>query len=311
MCILFRYMGRLFAIFLILAVARNVLARELPLSADSHVVGENTMLVATYEDTFVKIARAHDLGFDELVQANPDVNPWIPGEGTEVVLPTRFVLPQAPRRGIVINLPELRLYYYPDGESGRVITHPISIGRMEWRTPLGLTEIYSKAANPTWYPPQSVRNEHAEQGRPLEAVVPPGPDNPLGKHALRLALPGYLIHGTNMPAGVGMRVTHGCIRMFPEDIEALFDDVPVGTPVRIVNQPFKLGRNGTDFYLEAHPLLDEELQGDEVSIMTELTRAYVAATEEGQGDGFNWAMAERVVLNSRGVPEFVSSDSPL
>ena len=311
MCIIFRYMSRLFTTLVILAAADGALALELPLSADSHLVGEDTVVVATYDDTFVKIARAYDLGFQELVQANPGVDPWIPGEGTEIILPTRFVLPQAPRNGIVINLPELRLYYFPDGDSGRVITHPISIGRMEWRTPLGLTEIYSKVENPTWYPPQSVRDEHAAQNRLLEAVVPPGPDNPLGKHALRLALPGYLIHGTNMPAGVGMRVTHGCIRMFPEDIKALFDDVPIGTPVRIVNQPFKLGRSGADFYLEAHPLLDEELQGDEVSIMTELTRAYVAAIEEGQGYGFDWEMAERVVLNSRGVPEFITSGGPL
>ena len=296
---------------MILAAAGRALALELPLSADSHVVGKDTVLIATYEDTFVKIARAYDLGFQELVQANPGVSPWLPGEGTKIVLPTRFVLPQAPRTGIVINLPELRLYYFPDGDSGRVITHPIGIGRMEWRTPLGLTEVYSKVENPTWYPPQSIRDERAAQNRPLEAAVPPGPDNPLGKHAMRLALPGYLIHGTNMPAGVGMRVTHGCIRMFPEDIEALYDDVPVGTPVRIVNQPVKLGRSGTDYYLEAHPLLDEARQDDKTSIMTELTRAYVAAIEEGQGDRFDWEMAERVVINSRGIPQFISSDGPL
>ncbi len=304
-------MGRLFTTLVILAAAGRALALELPLSADSHVVGKDRVLVATYEDTFVKIARLHDLGYQELVQANPGVNPWIPGEGTKIILPTRFVLPHAPRRGIVINLPELRLYYFPDGDAGRVITHPISIGRMEWRTPLGLTEVHSKVENPTWYPPQSIRDEYAAQNRTLEAVVPPGPDNPLGKHAMRLALPGYLIHGTNMPAGVGMRVTHGCIRMFPEDIESLYADVPVGTPVRIVNQPVKLGRSGTDYYLEAHPLLDETLRGDEASIMTELTRAYVAAIEEGQGDRFDWEMAERVVLNSRGVPQFISSDGPL
>lgn len=311
MCMLFRYMGRFLTALLILATAGRAYALEFSLSADSHVVGEHQVIVATYEDTFVKLARAYDLGFEELVQANPGVSPWLPGEGTEIVLPTRFVLPQAPRTGIVINLPELRLYYYPDGESGRVITHPISIGRQEWRTPLGSTEVSRKAKDPTWYPPQSVRDEHAEQNRPLEAIVPPGPDNPLGKHALYLGLPGYLIHGTNMPAGLGMRVTHGCIRMFPEDIEALYEDVPVGTSVRIVNQAIKLGRNGSDFYLEAHPLLEEELQGDEVSIMTALTRAYVAAVEEGEGAGFDWETAERVVLGFSGVPEFVSSGSPL
>ena len=198
-------MDRLFLTLVMLVAVAGADALELPLEADSYVVGEDRIIVAAYEDTFVKIARTYDLGFLELIQANPGVDPWLPGEGTEIVLPTRFVLPDAPRRGIVINLPELRLYYFPDGDSGRVITHPISIGRMEWRTPLGITAIQSKAENPPWYPPQSVREEYAANNWPLEAVVPPGPDNPLGKHALRLALPGYLIHGTNTPAGVGAR----------------------------------------------------------------------------------------------------------
>ena len=255
-------------------------AAELELFADSDVVGKSQIILAEYEDTFIKLARQYNLGYEELVQANPSVDPWLPGEGTEIVLPTHFVLPKVPRQGIVINLPELRLYYYPDGDSGRVITHPISIGRMEWGTPLGRSEIVSKTLNPTWYPPESIRQEHAADNRPLPKVVPPGPDNPLGKHALRLSLPGYLIHGTNKPSGLGMRVTHGCIRMFPEDIEALFENVPVGTPVRIVNQPYKIGWTNDGFYLEAHPPLDQESVNDSWT-MTELTRAFVVATEEG------------------------------
>ncbi len=282
-------------------------AIELELSADSDVVGEIQVINAQHEDTFIKLARRYNLGYEELIQANPSVDPWLPGEGTEIVLPTHFVLPKTPRQGIVLNLPELRLYYYPDGESGRVITHPISIGRMEWRTPLGRAEIISKTVNPTWYPPESIREEHAADNRFLPKVVPPGPDNPLGNHALRLSLPGYLIHGTNKPSGLGMRVTHGCIRMFPEDIEALFEDVPIGTPVLIVNQPYKLGWTDDGFYLEAHPPLDEHTMADSWS-MTELTRAFVAATEEGQGETFSWELAEVVASRSLGVPEFVSSD---
>ena len=283
-------------------------AAELELFADSDVVGKSQIILAEYEDTFIKLARQYNLGYEELVQANPSVDPWLPGEGTEIVLPTHFVLPKVPRQGIVINLPELRLYYYPDGDSGRVITHPISIGRMEWGTPLGRSEIVSKTLNPTWYPPESIRQEHAADNRPLPKVVPPGPDNPLGKHALRLSLPGYLIHGTNKPSGLGMRVTHGCIRMFPEDIEALFENVPVGTPVRIVNQPYKIGWTNDGFYLEAHPPLDQESVND-VWTMTELTRAFVVATEEGQGKSFSWDLAEVVALRSLGVPEFISSES--
>ena len=303
------YMGkpaRILSLFLGLTALSGAAAVELELSADSDVVGETRVIAAKYEDTFVKLAREHNLGFEELIQANPDVDPWLPGEGTEILLPTQYVLPKAPREGIVLNLPELRFYYFPDGESGRVITHPISIGRMEWGTPLGRSEIVSKAENPTWYPPESIREEHAADNRPLPKVVPPGPDNPLGKHAMRLSIPGYLIHGTNKPAGLGMRVTHGCIRMFPEDIEALFETVPIGTPVRIVNQPYKLGWTEDGFYLEAHPPLDEELE-DDAWTMTQLTRAFVAATEEGQGEQFSWESAEQVALRSLGIPEFVSS----
>lgn len=304
-------MSKLASIFWILlgsAALSGVSAVELELSADSDVVGEARVIEAQYEDTFIKLARRYNVGWEELIQANPGVDPWLPGEGTQIVVPTHFVLPKAPRQGIVINLPELRLYYYPDGESGRVITHPISIGRMEWGTPLGRAEIVAKALNPTWYPPESIREEHAADNRFLPAVVPPGPDNPLGNHALRLSLPGYLIHGTNKPSGLGMRVTHGCIRMFPEDIEALFESVPIGTPVRIVNQPYKLGWTDEGFYLEAHPPLDEHDLEDEAWTMTELTRAFVAATEEGQGEAFSWDRAEVVASRSLGIPEFVSSN---
>ena len=280
-------------------------ALELALSPDSGIVGETRVIAAEHEDTFVKLARRYNLGFEELKQANPDVDPWLPGEGTEIVLPTQFVLPNAPRRGVIINLPELRLYYFPDGDSGRVITHPVSIGRMEWGTPLGWSKVVSKTVNPAWYPPESIRQEHAAAGDPLPRVVPPGPDNPLGDYAMRLSIPGYLIHGTNKPSGLGMRVTHGCIRMFPEDIEALFNTVPTGTPVNIVNQPYKLAWSGRGFYLEAHPPLDEELEDDGWT-MTELTRAFVAATEEGQGGDFDWELAEQAAERSRGVPEFVS-----
>ncbi len=289
---------------LVLVPFAGVGALELSIDPGSSVVGTVQVITARYEDTFVKLARRYNLGFEELKQANPDVDPWLPGEGTQIVLPTRFVLPSAPRQGIVINLPELRLYHYPADDPGRVVTHPVSIGRVEWQTPLGRSQITAKAEKPTWYPPESIRREHAADGRPLPRVVPPGPDNPLGDHALRLSIPGYLIHGTNRPSGLGMRVTHGCIRMFPEDIEGLFETVPVGTPVYIVNQPFKLAWTTDGFYLEAHPPLEEE--GDAAWTMTELTRAFVAATEEGQGTQFDWELAELAAERSRGVPEFVS-----
>ncbi len=246
---------------------------ELP-AEGSDVVGEIATVVARYEDTLVDLARTHGVGYQDIVRANPDVDVWIPGEGTEVVLPTRFILPPGPREGIVLNLAEYRLYYYPKadvGETPVVMTYPISIGRQDWETPLGRTRVIAKAVNPTWYPPQSVRNEHAAEGRPLPRIVPPGPANPLGSRAMRLGLPGYLIHGTNRPAGVGMRVTHGCVRMFPEDIEYLFELIDIDTPVRIINEPVKIGWQDDELLIEVHPVLasgpttDEPLPPGEIS----------------------------------------------
>ena len=235
----------------------NAATYELP-PEGSDVVGEISTVTTTFDDTLIDIARRHDVGYQDIVRANPDVNVWVPGEGTEVVLPTRYVLPAVPRRGIVLNIAEYRLYYFPEpkgDEPAVVMTYPISIGRMDWETPLGNTTVISKVVNPSWYPPQSVRAEHAAEGRPLGRIVPPGPDNPLGDRAMRLGLPGYLIHGTNRPAGVGMRVTHGCLRMFPEDIHYLFDRIAVNTPVRIINEPMKIGWQGDALVLEAHPVL--------------------------------------------------------
>jgi L,D-transpeptidase ErfK/SrfK len=293
----------LLALFGALACAR---AAEYPVAPDSDLVGQVQVIEARYEDTFVKLAREYDVGYEALRRANPDVDPWLPGEGTPIRIPSQYVLPRAERTGIVINLPELRLYYFPDAD--HVITHPISIGRVDWSTPLGNTSVSAKTPNPAWYPPESIRAEHAAMNDPLPRVVPPGPDNPLGRFALRLAIPGYLIHGTNKPAGVGMRVSHGCIRMFPEDIESLFGMVRVGTPVHIVSQPFKLGWGADGLYLEAHLPLDKSSEDDDTQDginATELTRLFVAATAERYSE-VDWDSAEQVMQAARGIPKFVS-----
>jgi L,D-transpeptidase ErfK/SrfK len=170
-------------------------------------------------------------------------------------------LPEAPREGLVLNIATKRLFYFPApvaGEPAIVETYPIGIGREGWATPTGETSVVSKARDPVWFVPASIREEHAAAGDPLPAQVPPGPDNPLGTRVLGLGIPGYLIHGTNKPAGVGMRVSHGCVRLYPEDIESLFERVPLGTPVRIVNQPYLFGWQAGDLLLEAHPPLDED-----------------------------------------------------
>ncbi|WP_374710983.1 L,D-transpeptidase family protein [Halomonas mongoliensis] len=234
-----------------------------PLPEEGNVIGERyTVIVEDHEDTLIDIARRHNVGYEEIVRANPDVSIWIPGEGTEVAIPGKFILPEAERTGVVINVAELRLYYFPEARSGeppRVETYPIGIGRDGYDTPLGITKTTMRLEDPAWYPPRSIREEAAERGDPPPAVVPPGPDNPLGRHAILLDIPGYLIHGTNDPDGIGMRASRGCIRMFPEDVESVFHNVPVGTQVNIIDQPIKVGwQEGQPLVQVFEPLEEQE-----------------------------------------------------
>ena len=274
--------------------------------AGDEVLGEVQIVFARHDNTLVDFARRYNLGFDELQQANSSVDAWLPGEGTPIYLPTMLVIPDAPREGLVLNLPSMRLLHFvPEAAAAEeplwsVTSHPIGIGREGWATPTGQTHVTSKALEPTWYPPASVRTEHAELGDPLPAVVPPGPDNPLGRHALGLALPGYLIHGTNKPPGVGMRVSHGCVRLYPEDIEALYGNVDLGTPVHIVDQPILAGwRNGM-LYLEVHPPLSEDTR----DLAAEANRVIEAALQRaGHVDAAVDADAvARIMAERGGIP---------
>ena len=239
------------------------MAETLPLPPDDvDLVGQVRVIEALHEDTLLDIARRSHLGHDEIVIANPAVDRWLPGAGTQVVLPTRYVLPAAERKGLVLNVPEMRIYFFPpakNNEPRMVKTYPVSVGRMDWSTPLGKASVTSKQKDPAWRPPQSIRAEAAARGETLPEIVPPGPNNPLGQYALRLSVPGYLIHGTDKPWGIGMRVTHGCLRLYPEDSEAMYNEVPVGTQVQIVNQPVKVGWLAGTLYMEVHPPLDEDI----------------------------------------------------
>ncbi len=286
-------------------------ATTYPLPSPSiQLIGQLEYVRAKHEDTLLDIARRNGLGYQEMVLANPSVDPWLPGDGTEVLLPTRYLLPDTPREGIVINRAEMRLYYYPKSPSGvvtEVITYPVGIGRVEWETPLAATSVTAKVVDPTWYPPASIRAEHAEAENPLPAAVPPGPDNPLGRFAMRLGLAGYLIHGSNRAYGVGMRVSHGCVRLYPEHIEGLFASVPIGTPVRIINQPFKTGWAGNVLYLEVHPTKEDPKQ-PAVQDLTSLVRILVTATQRRPGYGVNWERAEKIALTPRGIPLAVTGD---
>ncbi|MCG8427024.1 MAG: L,D-transpeptidase family protein [Chromatiales bacterium] len=285
---------------LLLLIPTLSAALTFPLPPEGNdLVGEVRTIAAVYEDTLSDIARRNDLGFLEITTANPDVDPWLPGEGTKVVLPSRFILPPGPREGVVINLAELRLYYYPANRA-EVITHPLGIGREGWSTPTGKAKITDKKHLPSWRPPESIRAEHAENGDPLPELVKPGPDNPLGDYALYLSMPGYLLHGTNKPYGVGMRVSHGCIRLYPEDIESLFQQLPVDTPVNIINEPYKAGWLNGELYVEAHPPLSEQLveQGQN---HTPMVRAIIKALKDTAIKP-DWQAVTQAVKKQVGIP---------
>ena len=216
-------------------------------AAGDDLIGIPTRYVTREEDTLLDIALAYDIGFIAIRAANPDVDPWLPGAGKILRLPTQHILPAAPRRGIVINLPELRLYYYPPG-GGEPRSFPLGIGGEGAETPVGRTQIVRKQIHPIWIPTKSERAEEPD----LPALVPAGPDNPMGDYALYLGWPGYAIHGTNRPYSIGRRDSHGCIRMNPEDILALFKLVGPGVPVTVVDQPVKLAWSAGELYIEVH-----------------------------------------------------------
>ena len=284
---------------------------ELP-AEGSDLVGTVQVTRAEHEDTFVDLARRFNVGYEELVRSNPGVDPWLPGEGREIVLPTQHLLPNAPREGVVINLAAMRLYYFPKvakGENPIVYTFPIGIGRVGWATPVGSTRITRVAKNPSWRPGPGVRREHRENGEILPAVVPAGPDNPLGTRAMYLGWAGYLIHGTNKPAGVGLRSSHGCIRLFPEDVEFLYDLVGPGTKVTVVNQPFVFGWHEGQLLLQAFDVLEDDPRNWKTARQKLLTRALAARLEKrlkAQGESIDWAAVSRVSHEPRGVPLAVS-----
>lgn len=274
---------------------------------NTRVVGHNLVVYSHKEDTLLDIARRFDLGYREIVDANPNIDPWLPGDNQRVLVPNRFILPDAPKKGIVINLAEMRLYYYPKVQKGQrqqVITHPLGVGREGWTTPLGTTHIIQKKKDPTWTPPASILAEHLAEGDPLPDIVPAGPDNPLGAYAMRLAMPGYLLHGTNRPYGVGMRVSHGCIRLFPEDIEHLFGIVPLSTPVEILYQPYKAALHNGQLYMEAHTRQDD-IAIREGNNMTPMVSAILKAQDKILADD-DWPFAEKIVREHDGIVKLLN-----
>lgn len=292
---------------------------QLPMPIDTHkfvlahpdddVVGTVQVTYARKQDTLLDIARRFNVGYNEIVNANPGVDIWIPGAGRRVVVPTQFILPRAPREGIVIDVAALRLFYYPHhkpGEPVTVYTYPIGIGKAGWTTPEGVTHVTLKVPHPTWRPTMGLRRDHyRDTGVMYPAVVGPGPDNPLGAYEFRLGWPTYLIHGTNQPYGVGLRSSHGCVRLYPEDIAKLFEMVPVGTRVQVVDQPFLWGWRDHQLYLQAYPVLKDDhrdWQHAQRRLLTaQLTRQERAHLQR-DGLSIDWQRVATLAAAPRSIP---------
>jgi L,D-transpeptidase ErfK/SrfK len=282
------------------------------LQPDQDIVGHVQITTSTKEDTLTDIARRFNVGYEEIVRANPGVDPWLPGDGKSILVPTQFILPSAPREGIIINVAAMRLFYFPahkPGETPLVFTHPIGIGKVGWKTPEGVTKITRRQKDPVWHVPVSVIKEHKENGEDLDAVIGPGPDNPLGRYAFYLAWPSYLMHGTNKPAGVGLRSSHGCIRLYPEDIESFYEMIPVGTQVRVVNQPFLFGWQDGELYMQASGALEEASHEDKQAQADGLPKALktrIAKQLKRHGETLNVELASALAHDPRGIPVPVS-----
>lgn len=286
----------------------SVETHEFELADGQTMMGDLAVIKTRDNDTLPDIARHFDLGYNDITRANPAVAPWTPEPGSRVLLPLSFILPDAPNQGIVLNLANMRLFYFPKKEPGKLYTYPIGIGRQGWNTPTGLTRIATKKANPVWNVPPSIHKEHAQKGDPLSGAIGPGPDNPLGLYAMNLGFERYLIHGTNKPYGIGMQISHGCVQLYPEDIEVLFKKVAVGLPVRIVHQPYLTAWHENGLYLEANEPLPK-WSGDKARLKKRLLKALHHISAE-KGVTVDWEKVERIIERADGIPTPVLSQSP-
>jgi L,D-transpeptidase ErfK/SrfK len=277
---------------------KEIERNKFPVARGEDVIGRMAVIRLEKGDTLPDIARHFSLGINEISTANPGVDVWVPAAGERVLLPLSFILPDTPRKGIVVNLATMRLFQYKeDGTSLLVTTYPIGIGTDERPTPTGQMYVARKAARPTWHVPASIAEDHRKKGDILPKAVPPGPENPLGEYALYLSKPGYLIHGTNKPASIGLTATNGCLRLYPENVKLLFDDTPVKTPVLIVNQPYLIGQRNGVLYLEAHA--PAEGSG---ALESEKLQKKLRTIEKKAQRTLDWNKVKEVQAEARGIP---------
>lgn len=275
-------------------IARN----NFTVAKGDDVIGRLAVVKLEEGDTLPDVARHFGLGINAVSAANPGVDVWVPEDGARLVLPLCFVLPDAPRRGIVINLATMRLFQYKgNGSSQEVSTFPVGIGTEDRPSPRGQARVVRKTARPTWHVPASIAADHRKKGDILPAKVPPGPENPLGEYALYLSKTGYLIHGTNKPASIGLKATNGCMRLYPENIKTLYRDTPVNTPVLIVNQPYLIGERDGVLYMEAHVP-----QEGPAELELERIHAKLRVLEKKSSRALDWKKVKEVQDEARGIP---------
>jgi L,D-transpeptidase ErfK/SrfK len=272
------------------------------------LIGQDQQIQAQFSDTLLGIARKYSVGYWEIQEANPKVDMWLPGKGTSITIPGRFIVPPVEHKGIVINLPQHRLFYFPPQrrhEQPIVITYPVSPGEGGFATPVGVTRIIRKVPHPVWIPTKHILAAHAAAGDPIPKIWPAGPDNPMGEWALETTLSHgeIYIHGTNNPMAIGMAVTHGCVRLYPEDIAALFPVVRVGTPVNVVNQPVLASLQDGQLYLEVHPPTDSDHKPVPPDYQ-KISQIIDAAIGNNQV-AVDWAKVREVATVSNGIPELV------
>ncbi len=283
-------------------------AHEFQLSDDQNMVGDIAVIETRENDTLSDIARHFGLGYNDVSKANPSISPWTPKSGSQVLLPIQFILPDAPHKGIVLNLANMRLFFYPKQQRDKLFTYPVGIGRQGWNTPMGSTTIVAKRANPTWVVPESIHQEHIEKGDTLPNVVPSGPNNPLGLYAMQLGFPSYLIHGTNKPYGIGMQISHGCVQLYPEDIEVLFKNASIGLPVKIVHQPYLVAWHQNTLYLEANEPL-QKWENEQPKLKKQILKQLKTIGTQ-RNVTIDWKKVDDVINKSNGVPTPILENSP-
>ena len=274
----------------------NITRSDFSIIKGDDVIGRMAVVRLEKGDTLADVARHFGLGLNSVSAANPGVDIWAPGDGYRIVLPTSFILPDAPRKGIVINLAAMRLFQFK-GDGTTLSTYPVGIGTIERPTPMGKTYVKSKMIRPTWNVPASIAEDHRKKGDPLPEKVPPGPLNPLGEYAMYLNKSGYLIHGTNKPASIGLKATNGCMRLYPEDIKKVFEGTPVNTPVNIIYQPYLVGQRAGVVYLEVHTPLENTGTADLEKMYAKLRRI-----EKKSGRELDWEKVKQALTEARGVP---------